>query len=64
MKERTIYSPKNEKQDNNLDINFKKSPQKFILYDSPQPPTHLPPNNSEPEISPSNNLESIRKVPD
>ena len=42
MKERPIHSPKNQKPDNNIDIKFKKSPQKFIMYDSPQPPSQIP----------------------
>ena len=42
MKEHMIYSPKIQKQNSNLDINFKKSPQKFILYDSPPPPSQVP----------------------
>lgn len=56
MKERMIYSPKNQKQDNNLDINFKKSPQKFILYDSPPPPSNIPVHDPEPQMPPPNSL--------
>lgn len=40
MKERIIYSPKLQK--NQLDLNFKKSPQKFVYYDSPKEPHPLP----------------------
>ena len=42
MKERIIYSPKTQKVTNYFDINFKKSPQKFVTYDSPQTPPQLP----------------------
>lgn len=41
MKERMAYSPKVQNGSSHLDINFKKSPQKFVVYDSPQTPPQL-----------------------
>lgn len=38
MKDRIAYSPKTNKFTDNYDINFKKSPQKYAIYDQPQPP--------------------------
>jgi hypothetical protein len=50
MKERLAYSPKEGKQQDKYEINFKKSPQKYALYDSPHYPQDLP-NNSNPFAS-------------
>lgn len=41
MKERMAYSPKVENASSHLDINFKKSPHKFVVYDSAQRPPEV-----------------------
>lgn len=50
MKERMIYSPKLQK--NQFDLNFKKSPQKFVFYDSPKEPHPLPGTHQKPYETP------------
>jgi hypothetical protein len=55
MKDRMVYSPKPHRPYNQFDINFKKSPQKFMLYDPPSelknhpqlPSTHYYPLNKD-----------------
>ena len=58
------YSPKNQKPSGHLDINFKKSPQKFMLYDSQNMQSH-PISRSPAELNDaSHNFEHLRKVSD
>lgn len=60
MKERIIYSPKLQK--NQLDLNFKKSPQKFVYYDSPKEPHPLPvPQQNSYETS-HRDFEHVKKL--
>ena len=43
MKEKMVYSPKTLKDNRDFGIVFKKSPQKFAVYDSPHtPPPQIP----------------------
>jgi hypothetical protein len=64
MKERLVYSPKNQRISNQLDINFKKSPQKFVMYEAPQTPPQLPPAESQSYYPSSTNFDSMKRVSD
>ena len=64
MKERVVHSPKNAKPDNSIDIKFKKSPQKFVMYDSPQPPSQIPVKAHESQNQPESSIDNIRKLSD
>lgn len=60
MKERIIYSPKLQK--NQFDLKFKKSPQKFIFYDSPKEPHAFPISHEKAYESPNRDFETVKKL--
>ena len=57
-----VYSPKIQK--NQLDINFKKSPQKFVFYDSPKEPQPYPLPQQKTYFDEARDYQNIKKKPD
>lgn len=64
MKDRLGYSPKDNNPFDKYDLNFKKSPNKYVLYESPQQPQDLPFRDNQPYTSNFREFDNIKKVPE
>lgn len=64
MKDRLGYSPKDNNLFDKYDYNFKKSPHKYALYESPQSPQYLPVRDNAPYTSNFKESDTLKKVPE
>jgi hypothetical protein len=64
MKDRIAYSPKTKRFTDNFDINFKKSPQKFAIYDQPQPPREIQFRANQVNVPVYKEFDNIKKISD
>jgi hypothetical protein len=64
MKDRIAFSPKGSRGSDKFEINFKKSPQKYVTYDSPQQPQDLYLRNPQTYAPPFKEFDNIKKISD
>ena len=64
MKDRLGYSPKDNNLFDKYDLNFKKSPHKYALYESPHQPQYPPARDNAPYTSNFRESDNIKKVPE
>lgn len=61
MNEKIVYSPKLQKQE--IGVNFKKSPNKFVCYDSPKEANPFPTSGERAYFAPSRDFNNLKKLP-